>query len=128
MGEPKFIQKARNDGGIATIANANWDGSGTLATIVEGDAESGIRIDRISFRCSGNTAANSLRIYLCKDNDKRLIHVIPVAATTGSNTAVSWAQDWLLDPPLVLEYGYSLMFAPAVAAAFHASITSGGEL
>jgi len=128
MGEPKFIQKPRNDGGIATVANTGWDGSGTLATIITCDVPGGIRIDRISFRVAGNTAANSLRIYLCNASQKRLIHVIAMTSTTGSNTAISWSHDWVLTPPLTLENGYSLQFAPAVAATVHASVTSGGEL
>ena len=128
MGNPMFIQKPRNDGGIATVANTARDGTGTLANIITCSNTNGIRIDRIRFLCAGTTAANTLHVFLVKNTDIRLIEDIVVNAVTPSNTAISWRSDLIFDPPLVLENGYSLKFAPSVAATFHASVISGGEL
>jgi hypothetical protein len=128
MGEPKFIQAAVNSGGIATTANINRNGSGTLATIVTCGAASGLRIDAIQFHAAATTTANTLRVFLIKGADKRLIKEIAVTAVTPSNTAAAWNSLWIPDPPLILENDYSLQFAPATAGTYHASVISGGEL
>jgi hypothetical protein len=129
MGEPKFIQTPVNSGGRATVANTAVDGTGTLVTIATGTT-GGLRIDRIHFRANATTAANKLRIYLTDSVGTRCIHEILVTALTLSNTALGWASDWVLDPPMILQSGATLKFAPtvALAAGFDATIVSGGSL
>lgn len=132
MGDPKFIQKAVSSGGRATVANVAADGTGTYATIAVCDNPVGLRIDSVHFKALATTAANKLRIFLQEPDSgpTRLIHEIAVTAVTMSNTAASWASIWVPDPPLVLQEGYTLKFAPAnaLAAGFDATVTSGGEL
>jgi hypothetical protein len=129
MGEPKFIQTPVNSGGRATVANTAVDGSGTLVTIATGTA-GGLRIDRIHFRANATTAANKLRIYLTDGAGTRCIHEILVTAVTLSNTAVGWNSEWILNPPMILQSGATLKFAPTVAltAGFDATVVSGGAL
>jgi len=129
MGDAKFIQTPRNDGGKATVANTNLDGSGTITNIITCNNPNGFRIDRIKFMCAGTTAANQLRIYLVSESDKRLIHAVSFPASTPTaTTTLPQSFDWVLSPPIILEEGYSIAFAPAVAAPIHASVLSGGEL
>jgi hypothetical protein len=128
MGDPKFIQKAINAGGVASTANTARDGSGTLVTIVACSATAGLRIDAIQFHAAATTTANTLKVFLVKSSDKRLIKEIAVTAVTPSNTVAAWSFLWTIDPPLILENGYSLQYAPATAGTYHASVISGGEL
>jgi len=135
MSEPKFIQTAVSTGGRATVANtsaptASADCSGTFATIATCESEAGLRIDRIHFRANATTAANKLRIFIDGGGKRLMVHEIPVVAVSMSTSAAAWGHDWILDPPLVLQEGYSLKFAPcvALAAGFDAVVVCGGEL
>jgi hypothetical protein len=124
-----FIQSAVSNGGVTQTANANRDGTGTLATIITCNNPAGLRIDSLRFQATDTTVANILRVYLCKGSDKRLIKEIQVTAATPSNTVMAWSFDWMPDPALILADGYSLEFAPSTGTArYHASVTSGGVL
>jgi hypothetical protein len=87
-----------------------------------------MRIDAIQFHATATTTANTLKVFLIKGADKRLIKEIAVTAVTPSNTVAGWNNLWIPDPPLILENGYSLQFAPATAGTYHASVISGGNL
>lgn len=131
MGQPMYMQKAVNSGGTAQTPNANRDGTGDLTEIVTCSAPAGLRIDSIHFQAVDTTVANVLRVYLSNESEvvTRLIKEIPVTAVTVSNTVPAWAYDWELRIPLILENGYSLLFAPSTGSArYHVSVTSGGEL
>jgi len=130
MSGPKFIQAAINSGNRATAANTAVNGTGTLYTIATADTEAGLRIDRINFRANATTAASKLRIYITEGENTRCIHEILVVVQAYSTTALGWSYDWIIDPPLVLQEGASLKFAPtvALAAGFDATIVSGGAL
>jgi len=128
MGQPMFIQAAVSNGGVVQTANANRDGTGSLATIVTCNTPAGLRIDAMRFQAADTTVANVLRVYLCNGSDKRLIKEIAVTAVTPSNTVAGWSAIWNPSPALILENGYSLQFAAATAGTYHASILSGGEL
>jgi len=129
MGQPLFIQTATNSGGIAQAPNAQRDGSGNHAEIIACSTPNGLRIDRIRFCAADDTVENLLRVYLMTGIEKRLIAEIPVAAVTTSDTVPAWSFDWKFDIPLILQDGYSLVYAPSTGTArYHASVVSGGEL
>lgn len=75
-----------------SVANANRDGTGTIATVATGAAAPGTRVDEIIFQAIGNASAGMIRLYLSTDGGAtwRLYDEIPVAAVTPSSFVAAW--------------------------------------
>lgn len=87
--------------GQVSVANANRDGTGALATI--GTAPStGCRIEEILVTAVGTTTAGMVRIFIFDGTNTRLYAEIPVSAITPSATVPSFTAK-LLPANLVLE-------------------------
>ncbi len=100
--------------GIAqvSVANANRDGTGTLATVLTAGA-SGSRIDAIDLKAVGTTTAGAVRLFIHDGTNARLLTEQPVLAITPSATAPSWEAQLNGNTmsqifPILLPTGYSL--------------------
>lgn len=74
--------------GQATVAtgNANYDGTGTLTTVVTGNAD-GVRVDALSIRPLGTNVASVLRVWLHNGTNAFLLTEQSLAISTATQTA-----------------------------------------
>jgi hypothetical protein len=121
---------------IAGTANANLDGTGTIADITTAAPTEGVLIERLKIQAIAATTAGGVRLYIHDGSTWRLFQELSVAAKTPSATvrAAEAGRDdgilthdgWLiLNMPL--QSGYKLGAAPIAAEAFRATVI-GGEL
>lgn len=82
---PVFATKPRIGIGQVSVANAAYDGSGTLATIFTGGAD-GTKISEIVIQATVTTTAGRVRLFLFDGTNTRLFEEIAVPAATGSAT------------------------------------------
>lgn len=85
LGETPFVQ--------VTAANTNRDGTGTIATVVTGDAD-GTRVMRIIICATGTTTAGVIRLYEYDGTNTRLLDEILVSAVTPSTTVKAWQYEY----------------------------------
>ena len=118
--------------GIAQIstANANHDGTGTIATVFSAGAN-GSRIDAIDIKAVGTTTTGMIRLFIHDGNNARLLTEVPVVAVTPSATCPSWEAQLNTNSmsqilPLVLPSGYSLRTSTGKAETFNV-IALGGD-
>jgi hypothetical protein len=120
-------------------ANANRDGTGTIATLVTARVP-GSRIERVVVKSLVTTTAGMIRIFK-RDNGLtlnadgsiasyatptwRLLHEIPVSATTASGTAATFAGDWAPTNGFNLAPFEQLGIATNNAEAFNAQVFGG---
>lgn len=85
---PQFAATPR----VATVnvstANANRDGTGTVATLITG-ASTGTQIREIVVKARGTTTAGQLRIYLHDGTNFFIFDEITIAAATVSASVIS---------------------------------------
>ncbi len=98
-------------GQIAT-ANANRDGTGTIATVFSAGAQ-GSRIDAINIKAVATTTAGMIRLFIHDGTNARLLTELPVLALTPSATLPSWEAQITTNNmsqilPIILPTGYSL--------------------
>lgn len=72
-----------------STANTNLDGTGTLGTVVTAGS-SGTRVDGVIVKATETTTGGMVRIFHNDGSNTRLIHEIPVAATTASGTVAAF--------------------------------------
>ena len=86
---PAFAATPRIGVGQVTAANANRDGTGTIATILTGVA-AGTRINEIVVQATVTTTAGMVRIYLHDGTNTRLFDEFPIPAITASGSAAAY--------------------------------------
>lgn len=116
--------------GQVSAANANRDGTGTMATIFTAGA-SGSRIDAIDLKAVGTTTAGMIRLFIHDGTNARLLTEIPVTALTPSATLPSWeaqlnANSMSQVLPIILPTNYSLRASTHNAETFNV-IAFGGD-
>jgi hypothetical protein len=96
----------------ATTANTARDGSGTVATLLTGDADGSI-VDLIRIVATGTTTAGVVRIFLSTDSGttKRLLCENLVAAITPGTTQTVFTTEFIPTRPLVLKDTSSILYA-----------------
>jgi hypothetical protein len=105
----------------ATAANANRDGSGTIATLLTAGA-SGSRIERVRIQAAGTTTAGVVRLFIHDGSSARLIREAMVTAITPSTSIAAFSADVDFSGPdqvLVLPTGYSLRVSTHNAETFN---------
>lgn len=101
---PIFTHEALLGSVQATVANAGLDGTGTVVTVVTGNAE-GTRIDLVRVKATVATTAGMIRLFLDDGVNVRLLHEIPVTAITPGANVAAFAAEWIPSEPLVLPDG-----------------------
>lgn len=128
-----FAASPRVGLGQVSVANANRDGSGTLATIFSAGA-SGSLIDKVTAKSVQTTTAGVIRLFLHDGTNARLIYEMTVDAITPSATVAAWtetaptvevggANDVF---PLMVPNGYSLRASTEKGETFNI-IAQGGD-
>jgi hypothetical protein len=113
-------------------ANANRDGTGTIATLYTGGA-AGSRVDDISVKATVTTTAGMVRFFKSQDNGTtwRLLKELPVQAITVSASVASW-EGLLVDMGWILAAGTGgttnlIGVSTHNAEVFHANVMRGGD-
>lgn len=111
--------------GVAQIstANANRDGTGTIATVFTAGA-SGSRIDAIDLKAVGTTTAGMIRLFIHDGTNASLLTEYPVQAITPAASVPSWEAQLNTNTmtqvmPIILPNGYSLRASTEKAEAFN---------
>ena len=76
-----------------STANTNRDGTGTLGTVITGDAN-GTRVMRLIICATGTTTAGVIRLFQNDGTDTRLFDEILVSAVTPSTTVKVWQYEY----------------------------------
>lgn len=103
VNEPIFVQGS----GLAHVQfatpNTARDGTGTIATLITGDAD-GTIVELVRLVATGTTTAGVIRIWLSSDGGTtwRLHDEVLVTAITPSTSVAVWESDWIPVKPLVL--------------------------
>ena len=130
---PQYVGTPRTAAAVISTANANRDGTGTIATVFTAGA-SGSRIDTIVLEARATTTAGMIRLFVHDGTTAWLYDEIPVVAVTPSGTVPAWnatvganAQLSALKYPLILASGWSLRAATQNAETFNVMVTNGGD-
>lgn len=96
-----------------SVANPNLDGamSGTVVSLVPRQSAPG-RIDRFKIQALGDTPATYVRIWIDRGPESQprtLFLNIPVKAIVTSMTVAPFEADLVLDYPILLPVGHSLV-------------------
>ena len=115
--------------GQVSVANANRDGTGTLATIMTAGA-SGSRIDAIYLKAVGTTTAGMIRLFVHDGTNARLLTEVPVLALTPGANVPSWEAQLNTNSlsqvlPVLLQPGYSLRASTQAAETFNIMVQGG---
>ena len=105
VNEPIFIQSSAIAAVQAITANTALDGTGTLVTLLTGDAD-GTLVKMVWAKgAAAVQAANMVRVFLSPDGgtNKRLVGEITLAAATSSGTVKTTEGNWKPLEPLVLK-------------------------
>lgn len=109
---------------IAT-ANANRDGSGTIADLYTAPATGG-RVDDICIKASVTTTTGMIRFFRKVSGTYHLIHEVAVTAATPSATVQAF-QSVLTDLNWIFENGHILGVSTEKAETFKVAVTRGGD-
>ena len=115
--------------GQVSVANANRDGTGTLATIMTAGA-SGSRIDAIYLKAVGTTTAGMIRLFVHDGTNARLLTEVPVLAIVPGANAPSWEAQLNTNSlsqvlPILLQSGHSLRASTHNAETFNVMVQGG---
>ena len=116
--------------GQVSTANANRDGTGTLATVFTAGTN-GSRIDAINLKATGTTTAGMIRLFIHDGLNARLLTEVPVTALTPSGTLPAWEAQLNTNSmsqvlPIILPTGYSLRASTNNAETFNV-LAMGGD-
>lgn len=111
--------------GQVSTANANRDGTGTLATIFTAGA-TGSRVDDIKIQATGTTTAGVVRLFLHDGTNARLFAEILVTAVTPSTTVEAFSAV-LLNQAIILPNGWSLRASTNNAETFNVIVNRAGD-
>jgi hypothetical protein len=121
---PNFTATPRASSVAVSTANANRDGTGTIATVFTAGA-SGSRIESVVIVATATTTAGMIRLFLHDGTNARLFDEVPVIALTPSATIPAWSATLgNIAPlstaryPLFLPSGWSLRAATNNAESF----------
>lgn len=120
---PNYAATPNTPAVTISTANANRDGTGTIATVFTAGA-SGSRIEDITLKAQGTTTAGMIRIFLHDGTTARLWREIQVPAITPSATAPSW--ELRFPVYLFLQSGHSLRASTEKAESFTV-VANGGN-
>ena len=123
---PIFVLTPRVSGCTVSVANTNYDGTGTLGTVLAAGAN-GSRIDRVKIKCRGSSAAaGAVRFYTYDGvSAYRFLTEVLFPIIAASATVASFEQD--VDLNLFLPTGYSLVCAPTVTQSMDVTPTIAGD-
>lgn len=120
---PQYAGAPKSGIGQVSVANANRDGTGTLATVFTAGA-AGSRIDNVIVKAVATVTAGMVRLYLHDGVNARLLTEIPVDATTPSASVPTFEDGAVLD--IAIPSGYSLRASTHNAETFNI-IAFGGD-
>lgn len=123
---PLFVATPRVAGCVIATANANYDGTGTIGTVITAGAN-GSRVDRVKIKCRAASAAALVRFFVYDGvSAYRFIHEEAVTAVGAPSATVStFEQD--VDLNLFLPSGYSLVVATSVSQSTDVTATIAGD-
>lgn len=90
---------------LASAANTNRDGTGTLVTVLTAGAN-GALLERLSVIAQGTTTAGMIRFYIDDGTNIRLLDEIEVLAVTPSGTVRAFRDEIRYDDGLPLKAGW----------------------
>lgn len=113
---------------VLSAANANRDGSGTLATVFTANTTNslGSRVDDIYITATGTTTAGQIRLFIHDGTNSRLWQEVLVSAVTPSATQAVFSTS-LINQSLILANGYSLRASTNNAETFHVCVTRAAD-
>jgi len=98
---PKFTDGGRVWVNQVTTANANRDGTGTIAVVATA-GPAGSLIELVRVQAVGTTTAGMIRLYINDGTNTRLLKEIAVTAATPSATVQAFSAEFIPTEPLVL--------------------------
>lgn len=108
-----------------STANANRDGTGTIATVFTAGA-SGSRVEDIWLVATGTTTAGMIRLFLHDGTNARLWQEVSVSPVTPSATVSVWSSS-LVNQALILPNGWSLRASTHNAETFNVIVDRAGD-
>lgn len=115
---PNYAAAPRYGAAVISTANANRDGTGTMAVVLTAGA-SGSRVDTLVVQATGTTTAGMVRLFVHDGTAARLWREVPVAAVTPSGSVEAFRAEINLAQPLLLPANHSLRAAAHNAEAFN---------
>lgn len=122
---PRFTDGGRVAIGQVTTANANYDGTGAVVTVMTAGAN-GSLIQLVRVIATGTSTAGMIRLFIHDGSNFRFYAEIPVTAAIPSATVQAFFGEYSPTEPLVLPTGYSLRASTAKTETFNV-IASGGD-
>jgi hypothetical protein len=128
---PIFVKSPRiSSVTTGTSANANFDGTGTVATVFTADATNGSKIDKVILQHMGTNTGTVIRLFVNNGSanstatNNALVYEVALASNTASQTAASSRVEVPMD--LVLAPGYKLNCTTGTAIAAGVMVTAVG--
>lgn len=121
---PRFVDAAVLAVGQVSTANANRDGTGTIATILTAGIQ-GTQVDLVRVVATGATTLGVVRLYIHDGANYRLYEEILVSAITPGVTVAVFEAEFVPTQPLVLPTGYSLRASTNNAETFNVIVHAG---
>ncbi len=126
---PNFVANPQTGTATISTANLNRNGTGTIGTVFTAGA-SGARIDAVSIKATGTTAAGTVVLYVSTDGGVTWTAIDPeiaVSAIAVSATVASFGVTVLFPGGLQLQANARLGASTTIAQEFDiTTITSGG--
>ncbi len=123
---PQYAATPKIGIGQLSTANANRDGTGTIATVLSAGA-SGTRVERAMIKATGTTTAGMVRLYIHDGANARLFAEVPVQAVMPSASTPAFEDEVVFEDGLVLPTSYSLRASTHNAEEFNV-IAMGADL
>lgn len=108
---PAFAAIPNRGSAVASTANTNRDGTGTLATVFTAGA-SGSRIDYVRLQARVTTAAGTVRLFLSDGTNVNLLKEQVTVGATVSGTVAGESYDYIPASPLILKASETLKACP----------------
>jgi len=121
---PRFVEGRRVWLGQVTTANANYDGTGAVVTVVTAGT-AGSLLEMIRLEATVTTTAGFVRLFIHDGSTYRFYKEIAVTAATPSGTVAAFSAEYIPTQPLVLQSGYSLRASTANSEAINVIVTGG---
>lgn len=122
-----YVGSAKSPVSRISTANANRDGTGTIATLHTAGA-AGARIDDVSIKATGTTTAGIVRFFKSTDGGAtwRLVREVIVSAITPSGTVAAF-EALISDWAYVMQANDRLGVSTNNAETFDVSVNRGGD-
>ena len=100
---PSFTLTPQIDIQQISTANANRDGTGTVATLATGAASPNfLKVKQIIVKAQATTTTGMIRFFLHDGTSFRLLHEMTVTAFTPSATVAAFEDTWVCPDDLIL--------------------------